>query len=484
MTEETPTPDGARTPGDAEPTTPLSGVPGSSDATPVADSAQPPIQPPILPPMPPPPAGAVTAPSPSPSSPPSPPSEATTAFPWITDYGQPGFGQPGFGQPAPAPAAAPKSRRRGAGTAALLASALLIGGGAGIGGAAWFDAWKGDDASPTSSMTSNSGTTLSAADAADLPAGTVEKVAATVLPSVVKINVASGGGSGSGSGIILSSDGNILTNNHVVQVAGNQGSITVNFNNGNTVKATIVGTDPVTDLAVIKAQGVSDLPAAKIGKSDELRVGQSVVAVGSPYGLSATVTSGIVSALNRAVSVQRDSTDGQQPSSTTYPAVQTDAAINPGNSGGPLVDLAGQVVGINSSIRTSGASLTGSGGSIGLGFAIPIDEALPIVQQILDGETPTHARLAVTVSDVRNSQLAQGAVLESIESGGAADRAGLRKGDVITKVDDLPIDSSESLVATIRGHRPGDKVTITYLRGGNQTTTTATLGSDAETSRS
>ncbi|MEO5653403.1 MAG: PDZ domain-containing protein, partial [Marmoricola sp.] len=171
--------------------------------------------------------------------------------------------------------------------------------------------------------------------------------------------------------------------------------------------------------------------------------------------------------------------------STTYPAIQTDAAINPGNSGGPLVDLSGRVVGINSSIRTSSSSAAGdSGGSIGLGFAIPIDEVLPIINQITDGQKPTHARLGVSVSDVSGNTLTQGAELKSVESGAAAAAAGLKVGDVITKVGDQPIDGSESLVATIRGQRPGEKVEITYIRGGNTATTTADLGSDANNAAS
>jgi putative serine protease PepD len=303
-------------------------------------------------------------------------------------------------------------------------------------------------------------------------------------------------GSGSGSGIVLRADGTILTNNHVVSVAGDGGSITVNFNDGKTARAEVVGTDPVTDMAVIKAQGVSGLTPATIGRSSDLAVGQSVVAIGSPYGLNSTVTSGIVSALNRPVSVSTAEEQApqfpgfgelpQQPQadlSTTYPAIQTDAAINPGNSGGPLVDMSGRVVGVNSSIRTASSS-EGEAGSIGLGFAIPIDEVLPIVNQIIDGQKPTHARLAVSVSDVQGNTLAQGAQVQTVQSGGAADKAGLQKGDVITKVDDEVIDSSESLVATIRGHRPGDKVTLTYVRGGSTRTTTATLGSDAATSES
>jgi putative serine protease PepD len=397
---------------------------------------------------------------------------------------------PPFQQPASAATTAPV-RRAGGFTAAVLAGALLVGGAAGVGGAAWYDAWQGDD----STISSSSSGPVKASNAAAAPSGSVEKVAASVLPSVVKINVTGSSGSGSGSGIILRADGTILTNNHVVSVAGDSGSITVNFNDGKTVKATVVGTDPVTDVAVIRAEGVSALTPATIGKSDDLAVGQSVVAIGSPYGLNSTVTSGIVSALNRPVSVSTaeeqapqfpgfgQPQQGPADLSTTYPAIQTDAAINPGNSGGPLVDMSGRVVGVNSSIRTADGSAD-SGGSIGLGFAIPIDEVLPIVNQIVDGEKPTHARLAVSVSDVQGDSLTQGAELQEVQSGGAADKAGLEKGDVITKVDDQVIDSSESLVATIRGHRPGEKVTLTYVRDGQTRTTTATLGSDASTTES
>jgi putative serine protease PepD len=377
----------------------------------------------------------------------------------------------------------------------VLAGALLVGGAAGVGGAAAYDAWQGDGGS----VTSSSSGPVKASNAAAAPSGSVEKVASSVLPSVVKINVTGSSGSGSGSGIILKADGTILTNNHVVSLAGDNGTITVNFNDGRTAKATVVGTDPVTDMAVIKAQDVSDLTPATIGKSGDLQVGQSVVAIGSPYGLNSTVTTGIVSALNRPVSVstaeeqtpqfpgfgqQEQQSQGQADLSTTYPAIQTDAAINPGNSGGPLVDMAGRVVGVNSSIRTSDGASSDSGGSIGLGFAIPIDEVLPIVNQIINGEHPTHARLAVSVSDVQGDTLTQGAQVQTVEGGGAADKAGLAKGDVITKVDDEVIDGSESLVATIRGHRPGDKVTLTYVRDGKTATTSATLGSDAATSNS
>ena len=182
--------------------------------------------------------------------------------------------------------------------------------------------------------------------------GSVESVAQQVLPSVVEIDVSGPQGAGSGSGIILTSDGQILTNNHVVELAGDSGALEVSFNDGSHAKATLVGNDPLTDTAVIQAEDVSGLTPATIGSSDSLQVGQGVVAIGSPFGLDATVTSGIVSALERPVDVGSDG----QGNSTVYPAIQTDAAINPGNSGGPLVDLAGHVVGINASIRTTGSA--------------------------------------------------------------------------------------------------------------------------------
>jgi putative serine protease PepD len=395
------------------------------------------------------------------------------------------------GQAFYTPVPPPPPKRGSALTAGVLVGALLLGGAAGVGGAAAYDAFT-DDAS--TGFSDNSSEPYEATRTAVVEDGTVEKVANAVLPSVVKVNVAGQSGSGSGSGIVLSEDGRVLTNNHVVSGVGD-GSISVSFNDGTTKKATVVGTDPLTDIAVIQVEDASDLKPAALGRSGALEVGQTVVAVGSPFGLNATVTSGIVSALNRPVSVSTEqeqapqnpfgSQEQPQDLSTTYPAIQTDAAINPGNSGGPLVDLSGRVVGINSSIRTASSGLSsGSGGSIGLGFAIPIDEVLPIVNQITDGEKPTHARLGVTASDVAGGTLSQGALLRSVEGGGAAAQAGLKTGDVITKVDDQVIDGSESLVATIRGHRPGEQVEITFLRGGKTDTVTADLGSDANNTAS
>jgi len=203
--------------------------------------------------------------------------------------------------------------------------------------------------------------------------------------------------------------------------------------------------------------------------------------LGAPLGLSNTVTSGIVSALGRDVTAPT----GEGGTTVLVGSIQTDASINPGNSGGPLVDMAGRVVGVNSPIRTAdGSSISSSGGSIGLGFAIPVDELRPIIDQILKGQDPTHARLAITVSDVTAGTLTQGAKVQDVTSDGAAAKAGLKAGDVITKVDDDVIDSSESLIATVRGHRPGDQVTVTYVRDGKTETVKATLGSDANTQES
>ena len=263
-------------------------------------------------------------------------------------------------EPPPPVPRRPSSPHRSAWPSELAAAVLATaarGRGGRVGGAAAYDAWQPDESRLGSPPTR---TTSQVVDTPDQAAadGTVEQVAQEVLPSVVKINVGSAQESGSGSGIILSSDGQILTNNHVVEAAGDGGTISVSFNDGSPRRRRrSLGTDPLTDTAVIQAEGVEGLTPATIGKSGNLDVGQDVVAIGSPFGLDSTVTSGIVSALDRPVNVGSDS----EGNSTTYPAIQTDAAINPGNSGGPLVDMNGDVVGINSSIRTSGSSSTEAG---------------------------------------------------------------------------------------------------------------------------
>jgi putative serine protease PepD len=394
---------------------------------------------------------------------------------------QPAFSAPGGGQApgpqqgtgayVPSPALAPRRRRRTAAWLATGVAVVALGGAAGYGGAAL------QDRTSSAAGGSVASTVANVVDQGDTEAveGSVEAVAAEVLPSVVKIDVTTESGAGSGSGIVLDTDGRILTNNHVVEGASG-GTVRVSFHDGTTAEAEVLGTDPLTDTAVIRAEGVDDLVPATIGKSANLDVGQSVVAIGSPFGLDATVTSGIVSALNRPVNVGQD-TEGN---STTYPAIQTDAAINPGNSGGPLVDMTGSVVGINSSIRTASSSSPygqeSQGGSIGLGFAIPIDEVLPVVEQMSNGETPTHARLGIQVTDATED--VTGALVREVGNEATASKAGLRSGDVITRIDDRHISGADSLVATIRSYRPGDEVTVTWVRDGKEMDATVALDSD------
>ena len=378
-------------------------------------------------------------------------------------------------------AGTPRPRRGVAVLTAVALAAGLVGGGAGAALTAALD----DNSSPQT--TGSAATSLqdsSSSQDAPAAAGSVEAVAAQVLPSVVSIQVSTPQGGGEGSGIVLSSDGLILTNNHVVAGAANGGgSISVTMSDGTSAPAKIIGRDPVTDLAVIKAEGVSGLRKATLGSSSALDPGQEVVAIGSPLGLQGTVTSGIVSALNRPV--RTGDATGTESVSTVIDAIQTDAAINPGNSGGPLVNLEGEVVGINSAIASLGSSTGGQSGSIGLGFSIPIDQARAIATQLIDTGSATHAQLGVSVRDAAPSgsqSFSDGAAVAGVTSSGAAAKAGLRSGDVITKVGDRTVDSADALIAAIRSHRPGDKVVLTVVQGGSSRAVTVTLGSDAPTS--
>ena len=359
----------------------------------------------------------------------------------------------------------PRGRRSIAGVTAL----IVVAAGAGVGGAVAYDAIRGDDTTGVvSSLEANS-------DAGSAPAGEIEKVAQKLLPSVVQVNVAGGGQAGSGTGIIISSDGQILTNNHVVESSTDGGSITVAFNDGTNAKAEILGRDAVTDLAVIKAEGKSGLQPATLGNSADLKVGQAVVAIGSPFGLESTVTSGIISALNRPVA----SSDAGGSDQTVFPAIQTDAAINPGNSGGPLVDLEGRVIGINSAIRSNG-TISSDAGSIGLGFAIPIDLAKNVSKQLVNGDKVEHARIGVTVGPAiaKDDITGIGAEVKEVTQGSAGDKAGLEKGDIITAVNGSPVVSSNALVASIRGYEPGETIELSYVRDGEKKTTEVTLDSD------
>ena len=361
-------------------------------------------------------------------------------------------------------------RRRGK---LIVPAAVVAGLLGGVGGAAGYDLLDGPDASSTSAS-ALARPVVSTNDVSNPTSDSVQGVAERVMPSVVQINVSGPQVSDRGSGIVLSADGQILTNNHVVEAAAEQGSITVAFADGSTAPAHIVGRDPLTDLAVLEADGVTALPPATLGSSSDLRVGQEVVAIGSPFGLESTVTSGIVSALDRPVT--SGSQGGGQAS--VFPGIQTDAAINPGNSGGPLVNSGGQVVGVNSAIRTDSS---GSSGSIGLGFAIPIDLARAIAKQLADGQAATHARIGVSVSDATAADglTGLGATVSEVTGGSAAEQAGLRNGDVVTAIGSNPVASADALVASVRGYRPGDTVTLTVIREGNQRELEVTLGSDS-----
>jgi len=426
---------------------------------------------------------------------------------------------PGNPGPVQVPGPAPSGRRSRAGalTAGALAIAVVS---ASIGGTVVLLAHP--DHQPVTSVTTASPGGPNSVPAANLPAGSVEQVAAKVVPSVVKLETELGRQSEEGSGIILSSDGLILTNNHVVAAAkgqvgapvapappaipgvplspggpagpggpaapstpdgpsadgpsaGGAPTTIVTFADGRTAPFTVVGTDPASDIAVVRAQGVSGLTPITLGSSGNLRVGQDVVAVGSPLGLEGTVTTGIVSALNRPVAAGGDANN----QNTVLDAIQTDAAINPGNSGGALVNMNGELVGVNSAIATMGGdSPDAQSGSIGLGFAIPVDQAKRIADELISTGTATHASLGVQVS---NDATTHGAKIVEVTQGGAAATAGLPSGVVVTKVDDRVIGSADALVAAVRSRAPGDQVTLTYQDpSGAAKTVQVTLGKAAQ----
>jgi putative serine protease PepD len=320
-------------------------------------------------------------------------------------------------------------------------------------------------------------------------------IAAKVLPSVVSINVTSTSEDDTGSGVILASDGYILTNNHVVAAAANGGTVSVTFNDGSSIRAKIVGTDSLDDLAVIKVAKTGLTPAS-LGDSSEIQVGDPVLAVGSPLGLTGTVTAGIVSAINRPVETQEEtqpqeinpfglgnsnSTPAQPAQPTVIDAIQTDAAINPGNSGGALVDAAGDVIGINSAIASLGDdSLEGTqSGNIGVGFAIPINQAKTISNELITTGHATHPLLGVSLEDETSATGTDKAVVHSVVAGGPAAKAGIKDGDVITAIDGSTTEGADAVIAAIRSHQPGERVTVTVERDGSSKTVTATLTTES-----
>jgi putative serine protease PepD len=397
---------------------------------------------------------------------------------------------------APEPAA-PRQRSNAATLVAVAAAAALIGGASGAGIAAWAVAANvaADQQNPADPQT----ITVNDPEGVNV----VNAVAAKAGPSVVTISVSSQNAGGSGSGVILSADGYVLTNNHVVTLDGasNDGTIEVTTADGRIFAAEIVGTDPTVDLAVIKLVDASGLTPIEFGDVDALDVGDRAVAIGAPLGLANTVTDGIVSVLDRSIqiassAVPDDGTEddgGQNPfnfdipgqqstsgsGSISIPVIQTDASINPGNSGGALVNDSGQLIGVVVAIATAGGSSTTSG-SIGVGFAIPADLAQRVANELIENGVATHGLLGATVRDASSADGSiVGAVVvdeNGIVAGGAAETAGLQAGDIITELDGVPIAGSVDLTAQVRLHPAGAEAELAYVRDGEEHTVTVTLG--------
>ncbi|MFC0031380.1 trypsin-like peptidase domain-containing protein [Micromonospora chaiyaphumensis] len=374
--------------------------------------------------------------------------------------GQQPYPQHQAGQPVPPWGPQQPARPSRAGKfigAGALALALMLG--SGVAGGALALALDGDG---TVTRTYSAAPVL---NSADLP-----KIAAAVQDSIVTIMT----DSGEGSGVILSADGYVLTNNHVVASASGD-TVKVVFADGKTAQAKIVGTDPKTDLGVVKASGVSNLKAAKFGDSDAMQVGDQVLALGSPLGLQGSVTAGILSARDRTIQAGEGGQQQQSPqqgASSISGLLQTDAPINPGNSGGALVNTRGEVIGINTAIATAGQ---GSNGNIGVGFAIPSNKAKDVAEKLQRGEKVSHPSLGVSVTGAEDG----GALVSDVVAGSAADKAGLQRGDVITKFGDKVINDSNDLVGAVQAGKVGDRVEVQFKRNGSNESATVTL---AETS--
>lgn len=432
------------------------------------------------------------------------------------NYGAGGNG--GYGNQPPAgpynhnfnqPGNAPK-RKAAFGVPTLVASILaagLVGGGVVAGG----NALIGNRSLAATGGTSQSGTVIvNNKDDVNAITAAAEKAS----PSVVTIKATSGSDGGTGSGIILDGEGHILTNTHVVTLDGKSANaaVEVRTSTGKVFSAKIVGTDPLSDLAVIKVDNPAGLVPATLGDSDKLNVGDTAVAIGSPLGLTGTVTDGIVSTLNRTISVASSAAPkngadnsqggdqgfqfappggGQAPStadqgSISINVIQTDAAINPGNSGGALVSSKGEIIGVNVAIASAGGDSAGSSssGNIGVGFSIPINNAKRVAQEIISNGKATHGQLGVSVkakaAGTSSSGFSVGADVATVEPSSAADKAGIRVGDVITKFQDRSISDPNQLTAAVREQAAGAKVQVTVLRGGKEQQLDVTLGAAAE----
>ncbi|MFJ6744220.1 trypsin-like peptidase domain-containing protein [Streptomyces sp. NPDC091279] len=322
-------------------------------------------------------------------------------------------------------------------------------------------------------------------EAADRPADSVAGIAARALPSVVTLHVSGAEEAGTGTGFVLDDRGHILTNNHVVESAGSAGTVAVTFDSGHTAKATVVGRDSGYDLAVVQVSGVRGLRPLPLGNSDNVQVGDPVVAIGAPFDLAGTVTSGVISAKERPITAGGESGG----SDISYvDALQTDAPINPGNSGGPLLDTRARVVGINSAIRSAdggGESESGSSGSIGLGFAIPVNQAKRVAEELINTGHATHPVIGVTLDMDYDGDGARVATRgndgePAVTTGGPGARAGVEPGDVVTEIDGRAVHTGEELIVKIRAHRPGDGLELTVVRDGKERAVTLVLGSSAE----
>ena len=325
---------------------------------------------------------------------------------------------------------------------------------------------------------------LAAPEAAERAPDSVAGIAARALPSVVTLHVSGSEAAGTGTGFVLDDRGHILTNNHVVEPAGSGGEITVTFNSGDTAEATVVGRDSGYDLAVVKVKGVSGLTPMPLGNSDNVRVGDPVVAIGAPFDLAGTVTSGIISAKERPITAGGEEGDGSDVSYVD--ALQTDAPINPGNSGGPLLDGRGRAIGINSAIRSADSGSTesdgGQAGSIGLGFAIPINQGKRVAEELINTGKATHPVIGITLDMGYAGDGARVGAKGSdggpaVTSGGPGAKAGIKPGDVITAVDGQRVHSGEELIVKTRAHRPGDRLELTLERDGKETKVSLVLGS-------
>jgi putative serine protease PepD len=439
--------------------------PGSDDTAPLAGSdggswVPPRVQPP------PPVRDEITGYQGGPAS--YPPAYPTT---YPTSYPAPGPSTQPYGvQPTPRP---PGGRVPGWLWPVVTVLALLLGAVGGVAGGAAYERWHHHQ---TEGRLSSGLTDAGTVSKRPLPAGnhSVAAVAQRLLPSTIQVLAQYHGekDGATGSGFVLDSAGHYITNNHVVADAvSNGGPIEIVDQQGDKFSATVVGRSPTYDLAVLYVKGGPSLPPASLGSAHLLRVGDQVVAFGSPLGLSSTVTSGIVSALNRPVTTS----DVASEASSYINAVQTDAAINPGNSGGPLVDLTGRVVGVNSAIATTGSSGTGQAGNIGVGFAIPIDQVKITADQILRTGEARYPVIGATVNTGGTSDT--GAKILAVKASGPAARAGLRKGDLVTEVAGEPVADGIALIVAIRAHQPGETVPFTVHRGASSMSLRITLGS-------